>query len=110
MTVAVVTESTRTGRGAKAGFGQAFLERVGLTVMDSNRRLCYLSRNLALKLEVISSSSSSSSSSQITRGTTRSTPASCLSLEDEEDIDDEEDEAHEEDGDVRGEIIALRIG
>lgn len=31
------------GGGTKTGFGQAFLERVGLTAMDSNRRLHYLS-------------------------------------------------------------------
>ena len=109
MTVAVVTEGTRTGGGAKAGFRQAFLERVGLTVMDSNRCLRYLSRNPALKLEIISSSSSSSSS-QIIRGTTPSTPASGLSLEDEEDRDDKEDKVDEEDGDVGGEVLTLRTG
>lgn len=95
--------------GVKAGFEQAFLERVGLTVMDSNRRLRYLSQNPTLKLEVISSSSFSSSS-QIIGGTTQSTPASSLSLEDEENRDDKDDEIDEEDDDVGSEVLALRTG
>lgn len=98
---AIVVEGIGTGKEAEAGFRQAFLERVGLIIMDSDRRLRCLSQNLTLKLEVISSSSSSS---QIIRGTTWSNPASGSSVE------DGDDESNEEDKDVEGEVLTLWIG
>ncbi|KAJ9678182.1 hypothetical protein PVL29_022924 [Vitis rotundifolia] len=55
------------------GVERAFFEGEGLIVIDSDSCLCYLSWNLALKLEAISSSSS-----QIIRGTSWSTLASTL--------------------------------
>ena len=61
MIAAIVAGDAGTGREVEASFKQAFLERVGLIIMDSGRRLRCLSQNLTLKLEVISSSSSSSS-------------------------------------------------
>ena len=88
-TVAIVG-GTDTSAGAEAGFEQAFLEGVGLTTMDLDKCLCYLSLNLALKFEVMSSSFSSL---QIIGDTTWSTHASSSPLEDEEDGDDENDEA-----------------
>ena len=95
---AIVVEGIGTGKEAEAGFRQAFLERVGLIIMDSNRRLRCLSQNLTLKLEVISSSSSFS---QIIRGTTWSNPASGSSVE------DGDDESDEEDKDVEGGVLTL---
>ncbi|KAJ9709478.1 hypothetical protein PVL29_001116 [Vitis rotundifolia] len=73
--------------------------------MDSNRRLRYLSRNLTLKFEAMSSSSSFSS--QIMGGTTLSTPVSGSLLEAEEDEDDEEVEANREEGDVGGRVLTF---
>lgn len=105
MIVATVVGDTGTSRGAEVGSGQAFLKRVGLIAMDSDRRFRYLSRNLTLKLEVISSSSSSFS--QIIGGATWSTPTSGSSLEVEEDGDDEEDEADEEYGYVGGGVLTF---
>ena len=74
MIAAIVAGDAGTGREAEVGFKQAFLEKVGLIIMDSGRHLRCLSQNLTLKLEVISSSSSSSS--QIIGGTTWSNLAS----------------------------------
>lgn len=102
MVIAVVTEGIGMGGGIEAGFGQAFFEGIRLTTMDLDKRLRCLSRNSALKLEAISSSSSSSS--QIIRGITRSTLASGPSLEDEE---NEDDETNGENGDIGGEVLAL---
>ena len=76
---------------SRPGARRAFFEGGGSIAMDSDWCLRYLSRNLAFKLEVISSSSPFSFSSQIIRGTNRFTPASTLSLENEEDKEDEED-------------------
>lgn len=70
--------------------------------MDSDKRLHCLLQNSALRLEAISFSSSSSS--QIIGGTSRLTPVSSSSLQDEEDEDDETDE---EDEDVRSRVLTL---
>ena len=76
-----------------------------MTTIDSNKHFCYLSWNLALKFEAISSSSFSSL--QIIGGTTWSTPTFGLLLESEEDGDNEDDEADGEYGGVRGRVFAL---
>ena len=70
-TVVAVAGGTDTDIGVGAGSEQALLEGIGLTVIDSDRRLRCLSRNLALKFEAISYSSSSSS--QIMGDTTQLT-------------------------------------
>ena len=66
-----VARGTDTDIGVGAGSEQALLEGIGLTAIDSDRRLRYLSRNLALKFKAISYSSSSSS--QIMGDTTQLT-------------------------------------
>ncbi|KAJ9702960.1 hypothetical protein PVL29_004632 [Vitis rotundifolia] len=98
-----VVGGTGMGGGAEAGFRQAFLEGIGLTSMDLDRRLRYLSQNSAFKLEAISYSSSSCSLLMI-RCTTQSTPTSDSLLENEK---DEEDGANEEDNDAGGGVLAL---
>ena len=100
------TGGTGTGVGARAGYGQAFLEGVGLTVMDLDKRLHYLPRNLTLKFEAIYSFSFSLSS-QVIGGTTRSNLTFGSLLEAEEDEDDEEDEVDEEERDTGGEVLAF---
>lgn len=72
-----------------------------MIVIDSDKRLHCLSQNSTLRLEAISFSSSSS---QIIGGTSRLTPVSSSSLQDEEDEDDETDE---EDEDVGSRVLAL---
>ena len=69
--------------------------------MNLDRHLRFLSRNLTLKLEVISSSL------QIIGGTSQPTLASGLLLEDEEDKEDEKDEDDDEDGKARDGVLAL---
>ena len=101
-----VTIGTGTGVGARAGSEQAFLEGVGLTVMDLDKRLHYLSRNPTLKFEAIYSFSFSLSS-QVIGGTTWSTLTFGSLLEAEEDEDDEEDEVDEEERDTGGEVLAF---
>ncbi|KAJ9692906.1 hypothetical protein PVL29_011828 [Vitis rotundifolia] len=98
VTAAIVVEGANLDRGSEAGFGQAFSEGEGLIAMDSYKHLCYLSRNLTLKLEAISFSSSSSS--QIIGGTSWPTPTFGSLLEDEEDGEDDEDEADDENREV----------
>ena len=105
-TIAVV-RGTDTSAEAEVCFEQAFLEGVGLTIMDLDKPLCCLSRNPTLKFEAISSSFSSS---QIIRDTTWTTHAFGLPLEDEEDVDDEDDEADGEDKDEGGGVLTLQIG
>lgn len=73
--------------------------------MDSNLRLRYLSWNLVLMLETISSSSSSFS--QIIRGTSQPTHASGLLLEDKENKDNEEDEVDDEDEELGDRVLTL---
>lgn len=68
----VIVEDIGVGIGAKTGFGQvgsgqALFEGVGLTMMDSDKRLRYLSRNPTLNFVAMPLSSSST---QIMRGTT----------------------------------------
>ena len=105
-TVAVV-RGTDTSAGAEVGFEQAFLEGVGLTTMDLDKRLRCLSRNPTLKFEAISSSFSSS---QIIRDTTWTTHAFGLPLENEEDGDDEDDEVDGEDKNEGSGVLTLQIG
>lgn len=101
MTAAAIVGRAGMDEIARVGSKQAFFEGVGLIVMDSDKRLHCLSQNSALKLEAISFSSSSS---QIIGGTSRLTPVSSSSLQDEEDEDDETDE---EDKDVGSRVLAL---
>ncbi|KAJ9672826.1 hypothetical protein PVL29_026174 [Vitis rotundifolia] len=103
--VTTIAKENSMGIGARASSGQAFLEGVGLTTMDSDGHLRCLSRYLTLKFEAISSSSSSSS--QIMGGTTRSTSVLGSLLEVEEDEDDEDDETDKKDGDAGGRVLAL---
>lgn len=105
VTVVVVVGDADLDRGFGASSRQVFFEGEVLITMDSDRRLRYLSWNLTLKLEVISSFSSSSS--QIIRGTNRVTPTSALSLEDEENGDDEEDKVGDEDEEAGSGILSL---
>ena len=93
-TAAVGVDSVGLDGEFGPGVKRAFFEGEGLIVIDSDRCLCYFSRNLALKLEVISFSSFSS---QIIRGTSRSTLASTSSLENEDDEEDEGEEVDDED-------------
>ena len=71
--------------------------------MDSNLRLRYLSWNLVLMLETISSSSFS----QIIRGISQPTHASGLLLEDKENKDNEEDEVDDEDEELGDRVLTL---
>ena len=102
MISATVVEYAGTSVGVETGFEQALFEGVGLTVMDSDRHLCYLSQNPALKFVVMSPFSSSS---QTMGGTTLSTPVSGSLLAVEEDEDEEEDEANGEDRGVGGGVL-----
>ena len=104
-TAVAVAGGTDTGIRVGAGSKQALLEGVGLTAIDSDRRLRCLSRNPALKFEVISYSSSFSS--QIMGDTTQLTLIFGSLLEVEEDEDDEENEADGEDGDAGGGVLAF---
>ena len=76
-----------------------------MTTIDSDKRFRYLSWNLALKFEVISSFSFSSS--QIIGDTTWLTPTFGLLLESEKDGDNEDDEVDGEYRSVRGRVFAL---
>ena len=98
VTTATIVDSIDLDRGSMVGFGQVFFKEEGLTIMDLDRHLRFLSRNPTLKLEVISSSS------QIIGGTSTPTLASGLLLEDEEDKEDEED------GEARDGVLALWTG
>lgn len=98
VTAIVVVDNVDLDGGFGVGSRQAFFEREGWTVMDSDKRLRCLLWNLVLKLEAMSPSSSSSS--QIIGGTGCITPASGLSLEDEE-----EDEADNEYGETGGGVL-----
>lgn len=102
MIAATVVGSVGMDKGSRAGFEQAFFEGEGLTAMDLNRRLRWLSQNPTLKLEAISSSSSSSL--QIKWGTSRPTLASRSLLEDKGNEDDKTDD---EDGEVGGRVLTF---
>ena len=92
-TVAAVLGSVGLDGEFRLSAGRAFFEGKGLIAIDSDKRLHCLSRNPTFKLEVIYSSSSFS---QIIRGTSRFTPISTLSLEDEKNGEDERDEEDNE--------------
>ena len=91
----------------RPGVESVFFEGKRSIAIDSDRPLRYLLWNLALKLEVISSSSSSS---QIIGGISRFTPTSTLSLEDEEHGEDEGDEVDDEDGVAGGRVLTFKMG
>lgn len=88
MPIAAV-EGANTSTMTKIGFGQrdseqGLLKGEWLTMMDSDRRLCCLSLNLALKFIVMSSFFSYS---QTMRSTTSSTPIFGLVMAIEKDED-----------------------
>ncbi|KAJ9707331.1 hypothetical protein PVL29_002360 [Vitis rotundifolia] len=76
----------------------------GESNLNSDKHLRCLSRNSALKFEVICSSSFSS---QIIRGTSWFILASTSSLENEEDREDEEGKEDDEDRVVVGGVLAF---
>lgn len=103
VTTATMISDVDLDEESRIGSGQAFFEGDGLIAMNSDKRLCCLSRTPTLKLEVISSSSSSSS--QIIGGTGRSTPTFGSLLENKD--DEEENEANDENREAGGKVLTL---
>ena len=106
----IIVEGADIDRGAEivskqASSRQDLFEGIGLTIMDSNRRLRCLSQNVVLNFEAMSHSSSSSS--QTMGDTTLSTPISGSLSKAKEDEDDEEDEVDGEDKGAGGRVFAL---
>lgn len=103
-TTAIRVSSVGLDGESGPSIGWAFFERERPIVIDSNRCLCYLSRNSALKLVTILSSSYSP---QIIGGTKQFTFTSISLLKDKENGEDEEDG---ENGVVKGRILAFWTG
>lgn len=110
ISTAMVKEAS-VGTGVEIGFGQVgswqtIFEGVGLTMMDLDWCLHYLSRNPALKFVAMSHSSST----QTMGGATRSSLVSGSLLVVEEDEDEKEDDVDGKDKRVGGRVLTPWVG
>lgn len=107
-----IVEDASVGTGVEIGFRQVgswhtIFEGLGLTMMDLNRCLRYLSQNPALKFVAMSPSSSST---QTMGGATRSTLVFGSLLAAEEDEDKKENDVDGEDERVSGRVLVPWVG